>query len=140
MARALLDTDILSEIRRAVDQVVVGHATAYRAIYDRYTLSVITVMEIVLGLHLVYREGQIGQFLQSLANEEVLPLDGDAAVLGGRIHADLRRTGQPIGWADPLIAAVALRHDLILITGNTSHYQRIQALGYPLRLDNWRGR
>jgi predicted nucleic acid-binding protein len=38
----------------------------------------------------------------------------------------------------PMIAAIALRHSLTLVTGNLSHYQRIQALGYGLKLDNWR--
>jgi tRNA(fMet)-specific endonuclease VapC len=37
-----------------------------------------------------------------------------------------------------MIAAVALRHGLDLVTGNTSHYQRIQQLGYALTLVNWR--
>ena len=46
--------------------------------------------------------------------------------------------GQPIGRADPMIAAIALRHDLVLVTGNLSHFQRIPALGYSLKLDNWR--
>jgi tRNA(fMet)-specific endonuclease VapC len=50
----------------------------------------------------------------------------------------LERTGQPIDRADPMIAAIALRHDLTLVTGNVSHYQRIQTLGYGLKLDNWR--
>ena len=31
-----------------------------------------------------------------------------------------------------MIAAIALHHGLELVTGNTSHYQRIQQLGYPL--------
>jgi tRNA(fMet)-specific endonuclease VapC len=46
--------------------------------------------------------------------------------------------GQPIGRADPMIAAIALRYDFTLVTGNLSHYQRIQALGYGIKLDNWR--
>ena len=37
-----------------------------------------------------------------------------------------------------MIAAVAIQNDLTLITGNTAHYERIQQLGYRLRLDNWR--
>ncbi len=37
-----------------------------------------------------------------------------------------------------MVAAIALRHDLTLITGNLSHFERIASLGYPLRLDNWR--
>jgi tRNA(fMet)-specific endonuclease VapC len=36
-----------------------------------------------------------------------------------------------------MIAAIAIRHSLDLVTGNTAHYQRIQQLGYPLTLVNW---
>ncbi|MFI5454140.1 MAG: hypothetical protein ACHRXM_01685 [Isosphaerales bacterium] len=61
-----------------------------------------------------------------------------AAEVAGRIWGDLDRTGQPIGFADPMIAAIALTHGLELATGNISHYQRIQQLGYPLTLANWR--
>jgi predicted nucleic acid-binding protein len=37
-----------------------------------------------------------------------------------------------------MIAAVAIRHGLTLVTGNTAHYERIQRLGYLLTLENWR--
>ena len=40
--------------------------------------------------------------------------------------------------ADPLIAAIALQAQLPLVTGNTKHFARIQDLGYPLQLANWR--
>jgi tRNA(fMet)-specific endonuclease VapC len=36
------------------------------------------------------------------------------------------------------IAAIALEHGLELVTGNTAHFQRVQQLGYPLTLANWR--
>jgi tRNA(fMet)-specific endonuclease VapC len=65
-------------------------------------------------------------------------LDHSAAELAGRIAGDLDRTGQTIGKADPMIAAIALNNGLELVTGNRSHYQRIQQLGYPLTLVNWR--
>ena len=64
--------------------------------------------------------------------------DQPAAELAGRIAGDLDRIGQPIGRADPMIAAIALTHGLELVTGNTAHYQRVQQLGYPLTLVNWR--
>ncbi|MDZ7960571.1 MAG: hypothetical protein RMY34_22265 [Aulosira sp. DedQUE10] len=38
-----------------------------------------------------------------------------------------------------LIASIAIANNLILVTGNTKHYQNIQALGYPLVINNWRG-
>jgi predicted nucleic acid-binding protein len=84
------------------------------------------------------REDRVQEFLATLTTEEVLMLELHDAVLAGRIYADLERIGQPIGYPDSMIAAIALQRDQTLVTGNLSHYQRIQALGYPLRLDNWR--
>jgi tRNA(fMet)-specific endonuclease VapC len=37
-----------------------------------------------------------------------------------------------------MIAAHALTQNLELVTANTTHFQRIQQLGYPLTLVNWR--
>ena len=37
-----------------------------------------------------------------------------------------------------MIAATAIEHALVLVTGNVEHFARIQSLGYPLALDNWR--
>jgi tRNA(fMet)-specific endonuclease VapC len=136
--KALLDTDIFSEILKGIDPHVVAQAIAYRAIFGRYTISTITVLEIVKGLHKMQREDRIQQFLDGLTTIDVLTLDMQSAEVAGRIYADLERTGQPIGRADPIIAAIALEHGLTLITGNQAHYQRIQDLGYELKLDNWR--
>lgn len=138
MDRALLDTDIFSEMLKGIDHSVVNRAVAYRAIWGRYATSMITVLEIVKGLHKVQREPEIQRFLEALSTVELLTLDLQAAELAGRIYADLERTGQPIGRADPMIAAIALQHGLTLVTGNLAHYRRIQSLGYDLALENWR--
>ena len=129
---------MFSEILKGIDQRVIARAMAYRTAFGRYTISVITVMEIVKGFHKLQRDDRIEQFLAGLPTVEVLTLDLRSAELAGRIYADLERTGQPIGRADPMIAALALRHDLTLVTGNISHYQRIQSLNYQLTLENWR--
>jgi tRNA(fMet)-specific endonuclease VapC len=136
--KALLDTDTLSEIGKGMNPTVTGNAIAYRRAFGHYTLSAISVMEIVSG-HQRRQAGQrIAQFLASLASEDIIAFDQDAAELAGRITGDLYRTGQTIGMADPMIAAIALTHRLELVTGNTGHFQRIQQLGYPLILNNWR--
>ncbi len=138
MDKALLDTDIFSEILKGVHQNVVAKAISYRMTFGHYTISTITVIEIVKGFHKLKREDRVQQFLAGLPTVELLTLDLRSAELAGRIYADLERLGQRIGRADPMIAAIALRHDLTLVTGNLSHYQRIQALSYRLKLDNWR--
>jgi predicted nucleic acid-binding protein len=138
MDRVLLDTDILSEILKQKNSTVMERAAAYRAALGRYTFSVITVMEIVDGLHRIGSAQRIEKFVGSLSDAEVLPLDTTASILAGKIDADLIRHGRVIGLADPMIAAIALRNELPLVTGNTDHYRYIQDLGYPLVLDNWR--
>lgn len=138
MNKSLLDTDILSEIGKGIDPNVAHNATAYRKAFGRYTLSVISIVEIVRGRQRKQNAGRMQRFLTSIASEEILLFDQPAAELAGRIAGDLDRTGQPIGRADPMIAAIALAHRLELVTGNTAHYQRIQQLGYPLTLINWR--
>ena len=95
-------------------------------------------MQIVYGFQRVQNARRLQDFLTAVAVEEVLEFERNAAELAGRIAGDLDRTGQIIGKADPMIAAVALQHGLELVTGNTTHYQRIQQLGYPLTLVNWR--
>ncbi|MFN6469615.1 MAG: PIN domain-containing protein [Nostoc sp. SerVER01] len=138
MDKVLLDTDILSESLKLRDQRVVSRAIAYLAVFGQYTICTITVLEIVKGWHKLRREDKIQQFFDQIAVAEVLTLELTDAELAGRIYADLERTGQPIGLADAIIAAIAIQQNLTLVSGNLSHYQRIQALGYNLKLDNWR--
>jgi tRNA(fMet)-specific endonuclease VapC len=128
----------LSESRKRIDQRVVAKAITYLDIFGQYTISVITVTEVVKGWHRRQQEAAIGKFLADIDTMEVLPVNTSIAELAGRIYGDLERTGQPIGLADSIIAATAIHPDLILITGNLSHYQRIEMLGYRLKLDNWR--
>jgi tRNA(fMet)-specific endonuclease VapC len=136
--KSLLDTDILSEIGKAIDPVVVHNATAYRQAFGRYTLSAVSVTEVVRGFQKKQSVRRLQDFVASLASMEVIPLTESAAVLAGKIAGELERLGRPIGIADSMIAAIALEHGLELATGNTAHFQRVQQLGYPLTLVNWR--
>jgi tRNA(fMet)-specific endonuclease VapC len=48
--KSLLDTDILSEILKGINPTVASNAAAYRQAFGRYSLSSITVMEVISGL------------------------------------------------------------------------------------------
>ncbi len=137
MNKSLLDTDTFSEIGKGIDQTVLSHGAAYLQAFGRYTLSAVTFTEIIWGLEKRQSVRRLAAFRASLPLMEVLPFAG-AADLAGRIGAGLDRIGQPIGLADTMIVAIALEHGLELVTGNTSHFQRVQQLGYPLVLSNWR--
>ena len=136
--KTLLDTDILSEVRKGKNPQVVAKAIAYKTIFKHYTISVITVSEVIKGWRKLNRNDRIQEFLIDLPQMEILSLEQKSAELSGLIYADLEKTGQTIGLADVLIAAIAIENNLILVTGNTKHYQKIQSLGYPLQLANWR--
>jgi predicted nucleic acid-binding protein len=138
MDRVLLDTDIFFEILKAKNQRVLQRAIAYRAHFGRYTLSAITLAELIAGFQKRGDHARIQSSMTALVLEDVLPLDRDAAAIAGQIAGELDRGGQPIGKADPLIAGIAVYHDLTLVTGNSKHFQRIAGLGFPLRLADWR--
>ena len=138
MNKALIDTDILSEIGKAKDATVAANAKTYRRSFGHYTFSTVTVMEIVSGFQKMQATGRLNVFLATLPHMEIVPFTEAAAELAGRIGGDLKRIGHPIGVADTMIAAIAIENGLELVTGNTSDFQRVQQLGYSLTMVNWR--
>ncbi len=57
-----------------------------------------------------------------------LPFDDAAAKEYGQIDGLLKNRGMSIGPLDTQIAAIALAHNLTLVTHNTRHFRRISAL------------
>jgi predicted nucleic acid-binding protein len=138
MSKVLLDTDIFSEILKGKDDTVKKHAARYLAEEGKYTISATTIMEIVRGFHRIRAVDRVEQFVSLLSELDVVPLDIPSAILSGQIDAELQRNGRLIGVADVQISACAIRHGYPLSTGNTDHFEYVQAAGFPLVLQNWR--
>ena len=68
-----------------------------------------------------------------LAPFSSLPFDDACAVKCAEIRRALERKGKTIGPHDLLIAAVALRHDLTLVTHNPREFGRLSTL----RFEDW---
>lgn len=68
-----------------------------------------------------------------LAPFKTLPFDDAAASSYAQVRADLERSGQLIGPLDMQIAAIALAHDLTLITHNVREFSRVKGLG----IEDW---
>jgi tRNA(fMet)-specific endonuclease VapC len=64
----------------------------------------------------------------------VLPLTDDIIVQAADLYALLYQEGQLISDADILIAATALKHNLVMVTENVNHFRRIPGLS----IENWR--
>ena len=59
-----------------------------------------------------------------------VPFDDRAALEFGRIRAALETAGTPIGPYDMQIAAIALVHDLIVVTHNVREFSRVPGLQF----------
>jgi tRNA(fMet)-specific endonuclease VapC len=70
------------------------------------------------------------EFLEPLAT---LSFNDAAAEHYGRIRARLETAGTPIGPNDLLIAAIALTHDLTIVTHNTREFSRVDGL----KIEDW---
>lgn len=138
MAKVLLDTDILSEYLKGHDRTVAQRAADYAREHGVFTFTSVTVHEIVYGLEIKNASAQRGKALAWMdQNEQITPAAADylsAAI----IKATARKQGFIVELPDCLIAAVAVRLDLPLVTGNTEDFQAIQKTGTALRIENWR--
>ncbi len=120
-------------------QYITGRSTSLRDKIIATPLNEIFVCSIVKA-ELFYGSMKSQNPKKSLAEQNAflrqfqsLPFDDDAALIFGRIRADLAAKGTPIGAYDLQIAAIALAHDLSLITHNTKEFSRIG----QLNIEDW---
>ncbi|HEY6350677.1 MAG TPA: PIN domain-containing protein [Candidatus Angelobacter sp.] len=138
MLKSILDTDILSEFLKGHNPNVVTHAARYAKEHGIFTFTSISVYEIAYGLELKGAYGQLKKALAWLSkNEEVTPTPADY-LSAAAIKAKARRIGVALELPDCLIAAIAVRLNQPLVTGNTADFEAIQKLGTNLVLENWR--
>lgn len=97
---------------------------------DAINFSIITYYEILNGLLYKDARNQLQKFTDL---NKILPLTISAAKQAAKIYADLKKTGQPIGHTDCLIAGIALTNGLHLATNNIDHFNRVKRL----ELVNW---
>jgi|SRR5215472_14938716 len=123
----LLDTNVISELRRPekANSNVVAWASAIPA--ARFFLSAISILEIELGaLQVARRDAAQGTVLRTWIDNQVLPrFDGrvlavDTAVAQrcARLHVSDRRSER-----DALLAATAMVHGLTVVTRNVADFE-----------------
>lgn len=131
MVKSILDTDILSEYLKGHHPNVVRRAQRYAQEHGVFTFTSVTVHEIVFGLELKSASSQLKRALEWLhRNEEITPVSEDY-LAAATIKATARKRGSALELPDCLIAAVAVRLNRPLITGNTEDFRAIRATGVP---------
>jgi hypothetical protein len=91
-------------------------------------VSVLTVGEIIKGISLLppgKKKHDLQRWIQELEErygERILPIDSDTGRMWGEITTRARAQGFTLPAVEGLIAAIALRHGLHLMTRNTSDF------------------
>jgi predicted nucleic acid-binding protein len=97
-------------------------------------ISAVTFMELYYG---AYKSQKIEDNLEKIKILEqsfaILPLTMKSVELFGMLKAELELKGTRIDDFDLMIGACALTHNLILVTNNEKHFQRIKGI----KLENW---
>lgn len=124
----LCDTSVLVDIDRGgIDEKV--HRLDEQG---RHAISLVTVTELRLGVHLRYDQGT-DQFRSAmdgldrlLARFEIVPLAPPIANAAADVMGALRAEGQPIDdLHDIYIAATAMVRQLPLLTANVADFERV---------------
>ena len=125
----LLDTNIVSEVlRRRPDPKVIARLSEVDP--EQIHASVITLFELRFGSML---RDDAAKFWQKI-EAEILPLvswlDVDRSVVSkaGDIAAELQKLGTPIAVNDCLIGATAIVHNLVLVSRNVRHFEKVSDL------------
>lgn len=127
MKLALVDTDILSLFFRNNENVVFNFK-AYLKEHNKINLSIITYYEILSGLKHRDASKQLDLFLKFAGQNSILPLTEKSTIVSADLYARLRKTGQMLDDIDILIAGVAIADNLIFVTRNKNHFDRIKEL------------
>jgi len=123
--RYLLDTNVLSDLRRRQPEVV---AWTHRHTDDDFAISAVTLMELERGvLRLERRNKRQARALRRWLDDQLvpefagrtLPIDAPVALRAAALHVP-----DPMPAEDAYVAATALVHDLALVTRNTGDFDR----------------
>lgn len=100
---------------------------------DIYLCSIVKA-ELWFGAQKSDRREKVLHSLEILfAQFPSISFDDSAAWHASQIWADLKGKGTPIGPYDMQIAAIALAHDLSVVTNNVREFARVDRL----RVENW---
>ena len=126
----LLDTNVVSEQTKPQPNIGVLDWLENHSVSETY-LSVVTLGEIEQGILLLgntKRARAYRVWLENLEQEfdgRILEINRLVQKNWAELTCRAIQTGKTVGYADSLIAATALTHNLTVVTRNTSDFQNV---------------
>jgi tRNA(fMet)-specific endonuclease VapC len=134
----LFDSDVLSQLAKKRRPEILTTKLAGTPVAAQFT-SAVNAAEIYYGIfRMKGQESHQVSLLEFFGGQvfprlTILPFDEESALTYGRLKSELERKGRPRFEPDLQIAAIALRHRLTVVTGNTRHFAGIPGL----KVENW---
>lgn len=132
---SLLDTDMVSEVMKNKNIIVGKNARAYLRQFGQFAFSAITRYEVIRGLKRKSATLQMLQFQDFLRHSHVFAINDEVLDCAADLWVTASHGGHSCNDADLIIAATALEHGRVLVTGNADHFSWIP----ELTVENWRG-
>ena len=134
----LLDTNIVSEfVRERPNEKVLS---LYAARKELCAISSITWQELIFGLSKMpegKRKTYLKKCFEIYKDEfEIIPYDGFAAEICGRLSGQCSAEGKTLPYADTQIAATAIANGMVLVTHNTQDFSQATERSF-LRVEDW---
>ena len=130
--RYLLDTDILVYWLKGDESI---ETQAISAGLDTLAISMIGKAELYYGAYNSnYQQKNLAALATLFNTLKTAPFGDASAKKFGELKASLKQSGNLILDADLMIAATALTFNLVVVTNNVKHFNRISDLTVP----NWR--
>jgi len=126
--KLFIDTSVFIDVLRS--KQVESSKSLFKSLQESSNkgfTSVITVAELSVGAYRSPRKDALEKTLKLLSIVNVVDLNRETAVEGGRIFAELMKKGEEIELNDCLIAATSLSlgiHEIV--TRDTDHFNRIE--------------
>ena len=125
----LLDTNVVSEpMRPSPVAEVIGFLSQKDP--EPMKLSVVTIEELTYGVSLLEVRPERARdlsdaiaHLSHLYRDDILPVTDPIARASGVLRASVKAAGRHLHFADALIAATAIVHELTLATRNTKDFE-----------------
>src|SRR5438132_7813259 len=105
---SLLDTDMLSEILKRRNQVVLANARTYLSQHRQFAFSSMTRYEVRRGLLSRRAAARLHRFAVLCQHSTVYPISDDVLDQAAQLWSDARARGLPDNDADLIIAASAM--------------------------------
>lgn len=127
----ILDTDTIIYFLKGMPSITERIASISAG---EINTTIINHAELLFGAFNSARKQQnlkkVGMFLDNI---KILPFCEQASAIFAEQKAGLKKRGTLLADLDLMIASITLRHEMVLVTNNNRHFERLK----NLQLENW---